>query len=296
MSAELHCHSLYSVDAFAAPEELVESAAKRGVTTFSLTDHNTLEGLSRARARAAELGMRFINGIELDIKHGSEDFHAVAFGFDAEDPGLLEVCAKNFAQYEINFARWMPVIEQRFGVTREELLEDLAAHYPGRPNPVLNKWHARHYMIKKGIFADREAALRELSVVGTAAEGHLPNEEVWPFVRREEAVAAVHGAGGVILLAHVGGPRRTLRGQLALIEELLAAGFDGFELYHGANTRYEHFEQLVAAGRKMNCALSGGTDAHRALPPEAFANYRFEVPDWAVETLDAALARRSPSR
>jgi 3',5'-nucleoside bisphosphate phosphatase len=293
MSAELHCHSLYSVDAFATPEAHAESAAGRGVTTFALTDHNTLEGLPRARARAAELGIRFINGIELDIKHGSEDFHTVAFGFDPDNRELLEVCAKNFAQYEINFARWMPVIEGRFGVTREELQEDLATYYPGRPNPVLNKWHARYYMIEKGVFADREAALREMSSVGTEAEGHLPNEELWPFVRREQAVAAVHGAGGIILLAHVGGSRQTLAEQLALIEEMLAAGFDGFELYHGANTRYQHFEQLVAAGRKMNCALSGGTDAHRALPPEAFAQHHFEVPDWVIETLDAALARRN---
>ena len=118
MSAELHCHSLYSVDAFVSPEELVEAAAARGVSTFALTDHNTLDGLPRARKRAGELGMRFINGVELDVKHAGQDFHAVAFGFDPENSDLREVCEKNFAQYKINFERWMPVIERRCGVTR----------------------------------------------------------------------------------------------------------------------------------------------------------------------------------
>lgn len=295
MTAELHCHSFFSIDAWAAPEKIAEMAAAAGVATLSLTDHNSLEGLARARAHAEKLGLRFIDGVELDVKWRGDDYHALAFGFDPQDPEMGRISAHNWAQYQANFERWAPIIERRFGVTREELRADLPNRYPDHAAPVLNKWHARGYMIEKGIFPDREAALREMREVGTEAEGHLPNEEVWPFSTLEETRDAVHAAGGILLLAHVGGSAQTLDGQLELINGMLAAGLDGFELYHGSNTRYEHFKELVAEARRLGCAVSGGSDghAHPAHPAHAGSSIgRTEVPDWVLETIDAALERR----
>jgi len=292
VSVELHCHSFFSVDGWAAPEEIAGQAAAAGVSTLSLTDHNSLEGLARCRKHAEKLGLRFIDGIELDVKWRGDDYHAVAFGFDPDHAGLREVSARNWECYELNFARWAPIIERRWGVTREELRADLPNRYPDLPSPPLNKWHARGYMLEKGIFPDRETALREMREVGTEAEGHLPDEEVWPFSTLEKARDAVGAAGGILLLAHVGGSAETLDGQLRLITGMLEAGLDGFELYHPANTRYEHFEELVAEARKLGCALSGGSDGH-ARPGHAGNSIgRMEVPDWVLETIDAALERR----
>ncbi|MHC4915174.1 MAG: PHP domain-containing protein [Planctomycetota bacterium] len=292
MTAELHCHSYFSVDGWASPEEVAANAAVTGVSVLSLTDHNSVEGLERCRARAEELGLRFIDGVEFDAKWRGGDYHALGFGFDPGDAALLEILERNWACYEINFGRWAPIIERRWGVTAGELREALRTRYRDRPSPPLNKWFARSYMLEKGIFPDRAAALEAMSSVASEAEGHLPSEEIWPFAPLQETVEAVHGAGGVILLAHVGGSRATLYEQLVLIEEMVAAGLDGFELYHGANMRYEHFEQLVAEARRLGCAVSGGSDSH-SNPANAVTGIgRVPVPDWVVEALDAALAGR----
>ena len=105
MTAELHCHSFFSIDGWAAPEKIAEEAAAAGVAALSLTDHNSLEGLARCRRRAEKLGLRFIDGAELDVKWRGGDYHAVAFGFDPENARLREICAHNRAQYEANFER-----------------------------------------------------------------------------------------------------------------------------------------------------------------------------------------------
>jgi predicted metal-dependent phosphoesterase TrpH len=42
---DLHCHSWFSGDGVSAPEALIESARKRGLHGFALTDHNTCDGL-----------------------------------------------------------------------------------------------------------------------------------------------------------------------------------------------------------------------------------------------------------
>jgi 3',5'-nucleoside bisphosphate phosphatase len=298
MPAQMHCHSIYSVDAQATPEELVAEAAGRGVTFFSLTDHNSFAGLPRARAKAEEMGLEFISGVEIDVKNDQEDLHALAFGFDPENAELLRICDKNFSQYAINFEPWIPFFEKRFGVTRQQLQDSLADFYPGLAQPVLNKWYARAYLLINDILPDRETALREMSAIGTQAEGHLPNSEVWPFCDLSQTVDAVHRAGGVILLAHVGSFRQTLKEQLQLVRKMLDAGFDGFELYHPGNTRYEHFEKLAAEARNMDCALSGGTDSHSVLPagtPDPTGRPKPSmppVPDWVVEALRKSLAER----
>ena len=41
MSIDLHCHTRYS-DGSTPLEELIQLAALRGVTTFALTDHDTM--------------------------------------------------------------------------------------------------------------------------------------------------------------------------------------------------------------------------------------------------------------
>jgi predicted metal-dependent phosphoesterase TrpH len=292
VTAELHCHSYYSVDGWAAPEEMAEMAAAAGVTTLSLTDHNSVEGLGRCRRRAEELGLRFIDGIEIDAKWRGADCHLVGFGFDPGNAGLGELCARNWECYESNFALWAPIIERRWAVCAAELRAALPTRYGDRPSPPLNKWFARSYLFEKGVFADAETALAEMSSVAREAEEHLPPEEVWPFRPLEEARDAVHAAGGVLLLAHVGGSSPTLEGQLELIHGTLDAGLDGFELYHGANTRCGHFDELVAEARRLGCATSGGSDAHAHPTHSRGGVGRVPVPDWVLETVDAALARR----
>lgn len=297
MPAELHCHSFYSIDGWISPEEIAEQASDAGVTTLSLTDHNCIEGLGRCRTRAQALGMRFINGIEFDVKWQDGDYHVLAFGFDPENERLKELLACNWRCYELNFARWAPVIEQRYGVGLDELRTALPARYGDRPNPVPNKWFARSYLLERGIFADHAEALREMASVGTEAEGHLPADIIWPFAHLDEVVDAVHGAGGITLLAHVGGARHgDLEGQLRLIHEMMDAGVDGFELYHRANTVQEHFHELESAAKRLGCPVSGGSDAH-SHPRHARSSIgRVEVPDWVVETIDAKIAQRRRGR
>jgi predicted metal-dependent phosphoesterase TrpH len=292
MTAELHCHSFYSVDGWAAPEELVDMAAAAGVSTFALTDHNSVGGLERARKRAGELGLRFIDGIELDVRWRSGDYHTVAFGFDPAEARLARILAHNWSQYEADYARTAPLVERRWGVSADELRAALPTRYRDCPQQAINKWFARSYLVDRGMLPDRQAALKEVGALIAEAEAGVPREEIWPFALLEETLDAVHAAGGILLLAHVGGCSPTLEGQLELIGKMLEAGLDGFELYHLANTRHAHFPELEAEARRLGCAVSGGSDAHADPAHVRSSLGRVPVPDWVVGTIDAAIARR----
>ncbi|HWE57713.1 MAG TPA: PHP domain-containing protein, partial [Acidimicrobiales bacterium] len=56
--AELHCHSNFSfLDGASHPEELVEEAARLGLETLALTDHDGLYGVVRFAEAARAVGL-----------------------------------------------------------------------------------------------------------------------------------------------------------------------------------------------------------------------------------------------
>ncbi|HLY84035.1 MAG TPA: error-prone DNA polymerase [Acidimicrobiales bacterium] len=66
--AELHCHSNFSfLDGASRPEELVEEAARLGLTALALTDHDGMYGVVRFAEAAAAVGLPTVMGAELSL-------------------------------------------------------------------------------------------------------------------------------------------------------------------------------------------------------------------------------------
>ncbi len=67
--AELQVASNYSFLRGASHiEELLLTARQYGIAALGITDHNTLAGIARAHARAAEVGIRLVIGCRLDLR------------------------------------------------------------------------------------------------------------------------------------------------------------------------------------------------------------------------------------
>ncbi len=64
MKADLHMHTTFS-DGISTPEEMVETAVKRGIKCICITDHDTLEGAAKAIKFASNKDILVISGIEL---------------------------------------------------------------------------------------------------------------------------------------------------------------------------------------------------------------------------------------
>ncbi len=290
MAVNLHTHSLFSVDGWQTPEALAEQQASKGATVLSLTDHNTTDGLPRCRRQAERLGMRFINGMEADAFWQGESLHFLALGFELPHAGLEAFCRSQCEQYTANYDRIHPLLESRYGVSRATLIAGLATRYPTHRFPMLNQWFVLDHMENSERFADRNSARAAMNKLIAEAERGMAKPFDWASFHTVRDV--VHAAGGILLLAHVASYRPgDWSGQSSLIESLLDAGLDGFELYHPANTREPHFQTMVSAARQWGCAVSGGTDDHgdseyrRASDPVV-------APEWLVETLDNALANQ----
>jgi predicted metal-dependent phosphoesterase TrpH len=66
--ADLHCHTCYSHDSFAAVDAVLEQASRRGLTHLAITDHDEVEGALRARDK--NQGLAIIVGTEVSLEGG----------------------------------------------------------------------------------------------------------------------------------------------------------------------------------------------------------------------------------
>src|SRR6516162_5730097 len=66
--AELHCHSNFSfLDGASNPEELVEEAARLGLSALAITDHDGMYGVVRFAEAATAVGLPTVFGAELSL-------------------------------------------------------------------------------------------------------------------------------------------------------------------------------------------------------------------------------------
>ncbi len=89
MNVDLHSHSTVS-DGTMAPADLVSRAHQHGVQLLALTDHDEVRGLAAARARADELGLRFVAGVEISVTFAGRTVHIVGLDVDPEHKTLVD--------------------------------------------------------------------------------------------------------------------------------------------------------------------------------------------------------------
>ena len=71
MYVELHAHSAFSfLDGASLPDELAGAAAELGYSAMALTDHNGVSGSMEFAQAAAPLGLRSIQGAEVELDDG----------------------------------------------------------------------------------------------------------------------------------------------------------------------------------------------------------------------------------
>jgi len=246
---DLHNHSRIS-DGLLTPTELVVLAAKNGVTTLALTDHDDVEGLVEARAAAAALGIRLINGVEISVTWGNHTLHILGLNIDSLQADLVNGL-QSVRQGRLERAQRISDELAKGGI--EGALEG-ALRYASNPNIVARPHFAR-YLVEKGIARDVPAVFKRFLVKGKM--GYVMHR--WADLG--DAVSWIRAAGGVPVLAHPGRYEVGRASMDNLIDEFVAAGGQGLEVVTGNHTR-EQIERFAAHAAKRQLYASRGSDYH----------------------------------
>src|SRR5215217_1541887 len=259
LSFDLQAHSVHS-DGSLDAAEVVERAAAAGVELFALTDHDTVDGVPEAAARARQLGLRYSPAAELSAVHGGhEDLHVLGYGLDVSDPDLIAT----LEDFRGDRARRIEAMADRlrelgFALDDAPLRARRDAGKPiGRPH------------LADAVLAHPANAAR------LHEEGITGRDELFPpylapgakaYVARSrptvaEAIRVIHDAGGVAVWAHPFWDLDDPREALDAIDAFAAEGLDGVEVFYATHdeqqTRFLH-----GAARERGLLTTGSTDFH----------------------------------
>jgi predicted metal-dependent phosphoesterase TrpH len=270
---DLHSHSTASDGAF-APAIVVQEAHKAGLSALALTDHDTTAGLDEARAESERLGIRLVAGIELSAVENDHETHVLGLHLGSTVP----IDAKLVELREMRRTRASKIVDllnaHGVRITFESVLEQAGAAAIGRP-------HVARALIAEGWAADsRDAFDRYLA---TGRPGFVAKEQL--TVR--DAIALIHAAGGIAVVAHPG-----QQGTRERIELLAKDGLDGVEVRHPSHSA-EDIARLMALVEHFGLVPSGGSDWHGLPGPRTLGAMRVPM-EWLQWQDERAKTRQKP--
>lgn len=250
LNADMHCHSTVS-DGLLAPADVVRRAHANGVELLALTDHDELGGLVDARQAASELGMHFIDGVEVSVSWGDDTtVHIVALGIDPNDPGLKQGLLEVRSGRD---ARALLMAAELDAVGIHGAYEG-ALRYAGNPALVSRAHFARH-IAATGLARDVKSVFDTWLAKGKP--GYVPHS--WATL--DDALGWIHGAGGVAVIAHPGRYRLNGKEMRRLLGEFSERGGGAIEVLSGAHSP-EQVRDFARYSREFGFAASRASDFH----------------------------------
>lgn len=260
---DFHIHSSAS-DGQDSPMDTIRLAQERGLDAIALTDHNTLSSAvfcaayERHLDRSGEVGTRAIPGIEvsccIEVCGVSDSVHVLGIDIDPLGRAMVNLC---------------DVLDARRHAEREESI----GHARTLGYPIGKEAEAR---VARS-FWGRGPLARELVLEGyfdVVDEAYhavfdpdfLSEQNLRQCVPAEDAVEAIHAAGGWAILAH---PFRneSSRGYVSRphverrLDELEALGIDGIEAYYSSFS-LEDCQWLEGLAKARGLLTSVGSDHH----------------------------------
>jgi 3',5'-nucleoside bisphosphate phosphatase len=265
MFADLHLHTFFS-DGTYTPEELAAHGKRLGFHAMALSDHDTVEGCARMAAACLADGIEFIAASELTAELDGHELHLLGYYLDTSNAKLLVELAR-FQEVRQNRIREMVAKIRSLNVPLlEETVFAIAnCRSPGRP-------HVARALVKQGLCHNLDEAFDRFLKKGKPA--WVPKFKMSAV----DAIALIHQAGGVAVMAHPG-----LNNCDDLISTLAECGLDGLEVYHTKHARATSDHYLRMA-EQQNLLVTGGSDCHGMSKGKPLIG-GVKLPYWRVEML-----------
>jgi predicted metal-dependent phosphoesterase TrpH len=246
---DLHSHTTYSDGTF-APAETVKLALERGLDVLAVSDHDTTEGLAEVADAARGTGLEIVPATEFSTVYEGGSIHVLAYWIDLGD-----------AEFQAELARLQDDREWRAQEIVNKLNEmghaiDYARVRELAGGSVVARPHIAQAMVEAGIVPTYEEAFTEDFILD-GGRAYVEKHALHPV----DALALIHRAGGVCVIAHPGMWSDADPVPDALIERMAEEGLDGIEADHPDHPEETRERYRQMAGR-FGIPFTGSSDCH----------------------------------
>jgi len=242
-------HSTAS-DGVLSPTALVLRGRDHGVDLMAITDHDTLDGLEEAEAAASDLGVGFMNGVEVSVTWGGSTLHLVGLGFDRSHPALSGALR---AMQSSRFKRAHQMDAALVAAGLPSVM-DSALGFAGNPN-LIGRTHFARALVEAGICREVQEVFDRFLTPGRP--GYVSHE--WASL--SEAMGWILSAGGTPVLAHPARYKLNSTAHWALMQEYMALGGEAIEVSTGSHSQ-EDTRRYQRLSVELGLRASRGSDFH----------------------------------
>lgn len=245
---DLHVHSNASDGTF-SPTQLVEYAADKHLSSFALTDHDTVSGIDEAIKASDSYGIQVIPGVELSTDYRNCDVHILGLFIDYKDKTFLDKL-KHFNNLRATRNEKMCELLQQegFDISVSKLYQKFG-------NTVLTRAHFARYLFDKNYISSMGEAFDKYISCGCPC--YVPKVKCTPI----EAIEIIRKAKGVPVLAHPLLYNFTSHELEELIILLKNAGLKGIEAIYSLNEGDDE-KNMINLAKKYDLIITGGSDFH----------------------------------
>lgn len=248
---DLHTHTIYS-DGSLSVKELIDNAIDNDVKIVSITDHDTIEGLSEYKNNCLRGNILVVPGVEFSTDTYYLDkktkIHLLGYGYDVDNFLVTKVLDNLYhRRYNDNKEYVEKLINKYSYLSNEYFLDFDYGKYGWLYKKILS--HISNYLSE-----EKYRELREFLVSNKPIYNKY-NESV------EDMIYLMHSCNGYAVLAH---PQEYCLSKLELnelVKYLSDIGLDGIETYH-INSNSEDRKYYHELANKYSLYETGGSDFH----------------------------------
>ena len=247
---DLHMHTTIS-DGTDTPEEILVRVKEAGIRLFSVTDHDAIKSSRIIPPLLGEGDPCFLPGVEFSCRDEEGKYHILGYGYDPDGATIRSAVEHGHRLRMKKVIARLDFLRDAFGFRfpEEEQARLLALDNPGKP-------HIANLMVKLGYAETKEDAIKQY-----IDRLHFRSE----YIRPEEAISGILGAGGIPVLAH---PSYGSGDQLILgdemdrrIRRLMEYGLKGLEGFYSGFTGKLRRE-ILSFARRYDLYVTAGSDYH----------------------------------
>ena len=247
MKGDLHVHTTLS-DGSLGMEEVIAQAKRIGLDFISITDHDTMSSVSRAKVLGDRYGVQTIPGVELTAWDKTRNRKVHILCYAPQKPDRLEGICRRCSEIRQSCAKeTVENVLKLFPIT----VEDITKHLSGSKS--IYKQHILHALIEYGYSTHFYGKLND--ELFNEQTGSCIVEREYPDVNY--VLELIHSARGAAVLAHP-----MVYDSVELIDDLASNGkLDGIEVYHYSADE-EQQAMLLAKANEYDLIVTGGSDFH----------------------------------
>ncbi len=248
---DFHIHTVISDGTDTLPV-LLDKVREAGIEIFSVTDHDAVKAASALPQLRQQGDPVFLPGVEFSCRDEAGKYHILGYGYDPESESIRSAVDYGHSLRMKKVTARLDYLREHFGFDFPpgELSQILSLDNPGKP-------HIANLMVKLGYSKTKEEAIAEyINKVRIGGPSYL---------RPEQAIDAILGAGGIPVLAHPfygDGDQLILGDEMkARLETLSGFGLRGVEAFYSGFT-VRLIRQMLSFAEHFGFYVTAGSDYH----------------------------------